>query len=150
MCGIFGYANYNVDRSRGQIIDTLVEGLQKLEYRGYDSAGIGIDGEKDFDENSPVKEIALYRQVGKVSKLKAEIANHHPDTSEVFHKHVGIAHTRWATHGGVTQANCHHSLLMTETSSLWFTTELLPTTESSKLSLKVWDTRSGQIQTPRL
>lgn len=46
MCGIFGYINYLVEKDRKCILDTLVNGLLRLEYRGYDSAGLAIDGDK--------------------------------------------------------------------------------------------------------
>jgi glucosamine--fructose-6-phosphate aminotransferase (isomerizing) len=47
MCGIFGYVNYLVERDRNFIVDILLTGLSRLEYRGYDSAGIACDGDKE-------------------------------------------------------------------------------------------------------
>jgi glucosamine 6-phosphate synthetase-like amidotransferase/phosphosugar isomerase protein len=47
MCGIFGYVNYLVERDRKFILETLLTGLSRLEYRGYDSAGIACDGDKE-------------------------------------------------------------------------------------------------------
>jgi glutamine---fructose-6-phosphate transaminase (isomerizing) len=85
MCGIVGYIGNR------QASSILVEGLKKLEYRGYDSAGIAV-----LD-----KDILVYKQPGKVSNLEQSIDEH------VAGKTIGIAHTRWATHGEPTQENAH-------------------------------------------
>ncbi|KAL2757447.1 hypothetical protein ACRALDRAFT_2039876 [Sodiomyces alcalophilus JCM 7366] len=100
MCGIFGYVNYLVEKDRKFILDTLINGLSRLEYRGYDSAGLVVDGDKK-------NEVLAYKEVGKVAKLKELIAEAKPDLTQVFDSHAGIAHTRWATHGPPSRVNCH-------------------------------------------
>ncbi|TKA78536.1 Glutamine--fructose-6-phosphate aminotransferase [isomerizing] [Cryomyces minteri] len=100
MCGIFGYINYLVERDRKYILDTLVNGLSRLEYRGYDSAGLAVDGDKK-------NEVFAFKEVGKVAKLKQLIEDEKPDLTKVFDSHAGIAHTRWATHGPPSRVNCH-------------------------------------------
>lgn len=75
-------------------------GLSRLEYRGYDSAGLAIDGDKK-------NEVFAFKEVGKVAKLKALIEQEKPDLTKVFDSHAGIAHTRWATHGPPSRLNCH-------------------------------------------
>jgi glutamine---fructose-6-phosphate transaminase (isomerizing) len=86
--GIFGYINYLVDRDRKYILDTLVNGLSRLEYRGYDSAGLCIDGDKK-------NEVIAFKEVGKVAKLRELIDASDVDLKKVFDCHAGIAHTRW-------------------------------------------------------
>ncbi|KAI0008880.1 hypothetical protein F4779DRAFT_412612 [Xylariaceae sp. FL0662B] len=100
MCGIFGYVNYLVEKDRKAILDTLVNGLSRLEYRGYDSAGLAVDGDKK-------KEVLAFKEVGKVAKLKELIEESKPNLTKVFDSHAGIAHTRWATHGAPSRLNCH-------------------------------------------
>ncbi|KAK0718725.1 hypothetical protein B0T21DRAFT_55055 [Apiosordaria backusii] len=100
MCGIFGYVNYLVEKDRKFIIDTLINGLSRLEYRGYDSAGFAVDGDKK-------KEVLAFKEVGKVVKLRQLVDESKPDLTKVFDSHVGIAHTRWATHGPPSRLNCH-------------------------------------------
>ena len=75
-------------------------GLSRLEYRGYDSAGLAIDGDKK-------KQVFAFKEVGKVAKLKALIDESDVDLEKVFDSHAGIAHTRWATHGPPSTVNCH-------------------------------------------
>ena len=85
--GIFGYINYLVEKDRKYIIETLVNGLSRLEYRGYDSAGLAVDGDRR-------NEVFAFKEVGKVAKLKQLIAEDNPDMTKVFDSHAGIAHTR--------------------------------------------------------
>ncbi len=87
MCGIVGAV------AERNIVPVLIEGLRRLEYRGYDSAGVAV-----VDNDGA---LGLSRTVGKVAELDEKLAEHALDGQ------IGIAHTRWATHGGVTEANAH-------------------------------------------
>ena len=86
MCGIFGYIG---DRNASEL---LVKGLLRLEYRGYDSSGVVV-------KNGSLQP---YKDIGKISEMASSLPR--------FKGTMGIAHTRWATHGGVTKENAHPHL----------------------------------------
>src|SRR3954463_12406395 len=84
MCGIVGYVG------KQKAAPLIIEGLKRLEYRGYDSAGgAGL-------ENGA---FTVAKKIGRVANLEVEAARHK------MHSSYGMGHTRWATHGGVTDAN---------------------------------------------
>ena len=86
MCGIVGHVG------SGNSADILIEGLKRLEYRGYDSSGIAVLNNG---------QIAMDKAVGKLQNLITSLEGNALSGS------IGIGHTRWATHGGVTHANAH-------------------------------------------
>ena len=86
MCGIVGAV---ANRS---VVSTLIEGLSRLEYRGYDSAGIAVLNGHGIERVRAVGRVAAMTEKAEATKITG---------------HVGIGHTRWATHGGVTESNAH-------------------------------------------
>src|SRR3989442_1903863 len=86
MCGIVGYVGDE------QCATLLVEGLRKLEYRGYDSAGVAVLGDKG---------LAVVRAKGKLANLEKRLGESMPKGA------TGIGHTRWATHGKPSDENAH-------------------------------------------
>ncbi|NBT58486.1 glutamine--fructose-6-phosphate transaminase (isomerizing), partial [bacterium] len=86
MCGIIGYNGNNDPK------DILIDGLKRLEYRGYDSAGIAILEKTHAD---------VYRAKGRIQKLEDKLVGRH------FRGSLGIGHTRWATHGAPNEINAH-------------------------------------------
>jgi glucosamine--fructose-6-phosphate aminotransferase (isomerizing) len=100
MCGIFAYCNFLKEKRRQEVLEILCGGLARQEYRGYDSAGLGIDGDKPG-------EVVFFKEVGKVAGLRKQIAGTVMDYDKTFDSQVSIAHTRWATHGPPSRINCH-------------------------------------------
>uniref|UniRef100_A0A4W5M6I7 glutamine--fructose-6-phosphate transaminase (isomerizing) n=1 Tax=Hucho hucho TaxID=62062 RepID=A0A4W5M6I7_9TELE len=108
MSGIFAYLNYHVPRTRREILEILLKGLLRLEYRGYDSAGVGIDGGNSKEWEANARTIQLIKQSGKVKALDDELTKQQDMDMDVeFDVHLGIAHTRWATHGAPSPVNSH-------------------------------------------
>ncbi|GAA6027429.1 hypothetical protein JCM8097_007859 [Rhodosporidiobolus ruineniae] len=99
-CGIFAYASFLCERDRRFVLETLINGLQRMEYRGYDSAGLEIEGDE------PDKPL-IFKEVGKVSHLKEKCMNADIDMDKSYVSQTSIAHTRWATHGVPSTTNCH-------------------------------------------
>ncbi len=90
MCGIVGYVGPK------STVDVLIGGLRRLEYRGYDSAGVSIIANGHLETR---------KKAGKLTNLVAEI-----DAHPLSEAHIGIGHTRWATHGAPTDGNAHPHL----------------------------------------
>lgn len=87
MCGIVGYIGFREPK------DVLIEELKTLEYRGYDSAGIALKNDTS---------VQIIKEVGRIASLEEKV-----NKGKLINSHIGIAHTRWATHGGVTEVNAH-------------------------------------------
>ena len=93
MCGIVGYVG------KKKVVPVIIEGLRRLEYRGYDSAGIAVGSPARAAQ--PLPTLDIRRAPGKLHNLEEVLREHPLDGT------YGIGHTRWATHGRPTEENAH-------------------------------------------
>ena len=103
MCGIIGFTGNEPAK------DIIIGGLERLEYRGYDSAGLALLSND---------QIQVRKRTGKVEELRKLCE------AEKMPATCGIGHTRWATHGGVTDVNAHPPCRKGRTDSQWYHREL--------------------------
>lgn len=101
MCGIVGYVSSAGGAQRRNALDVVMEGLRRLEYRGYDSAGVAVLSPEDDGHYA----VLSAKKAGKLANLIAELEEHPLPASS-----TAIGHTRWATHGGPTDVNAHPHL----------------------------------------
>lgn len=128
MCGIVGYIG------KRKAYPILIKGLKRLEYRGYDSAGVAL-----ISDN---QQLNVYKTKGKVSELENFV------TQKDISGTVGIAHTRWATHGEPCSVNAHPHYSSSE-NSLSFITVSLKITPFSKKNSKPKATSLKVVPIPR-
>lgn len=95
MCGIVGYVG------KKRVVPVIIDGLRRLEYRGYDSAGIAVAGNGNGDGHEQADALQIRRAEGKLRNLEEVIRLKPLDGT------YGIGHTRWATHGRPSEENAH-------------------------------------------
>jgi glucosamine--fructose-6-phosphate aminotransferase (isomerizing) len=100
MCGIVGYVGAR------PALGIIVDGLRRLEYRGYDSAGVAVLGKDSGASPEEGLDLITVKRAGKLGNLEQELAAQAPE-SAINTGTTGIGHTRWATHGGPTDRNAH-------------------------------------------
>jgi len=93
MCGIDGV----ISKDGSDVVQKVIGGIKRLEYRGYDSAGIAVYN----------RGIEVVKDVGRIDEIQEKLKKNGEHTFDELQSYIGIGHTRWATHGAPSKVNAH-------------------------------------------